>query len=495
MFNRSIVILLLVCGVGCLQSTRLFAQPPDTLWTRTYGTDEPDEAFGAVALEDGGFVFAGISGDPLQDEERVYVVRVDSFGDTLWTKRFGEFRSVPGRGGRYWGAYSVCRAADGGFALTGYSEFLGDLSIYVFLLKMNIDGDSLWTRAYMHEGWGSRVVATADGGFAVAGEVWHPNRDMLLMKTDSLGNEEWSRFYGGTSSEATEDMVVCQDGGFALAGATSSFGVDIFDVYLVRTDSLGDTLWTRTYGSTEDEGAFAISSRADGGFILAGYTDSFGMGGPLGTDAYILRIDSRGDTVWTRTYGYAETDEFMYSIVSMQDGGCVVAGSRSAMPYSAMYIFRIDSMGDSIWSSSYGGIWPDYASTIISTNDGGYCAAGKFHTITSPPLFEFYAVRLGPDLQSAEEPFRFIPEEITLAAYPNPFNPSTTISFSLPRSQHATISVYDLTGRKVSTLADEIMNAGEHAVTFDASGLPSGIYFARMTAGSQMKTQKMVLLR
>jgi hypothetical protein len=88
-----------------------------------------------------------------------------------------------------------------------------------------------------------------------------------------------------------------------------------------------------------------------------------------------------------------------------------------------------------------------------------------------------------------------LPSYYSLSIFPNPFNPSTTISFSLPHSQRATISVYDLTGRRVSTLADEIMSAGEHTVTFDASGLPSGIYFTRMTAGSQMMTKKMVLLK
>jgi hypothetical protein len=473
-----------------------FAQPPDTLWTRTYGTDETEEAFGCVAMEDGGFVFAGISGNPGLENERVYVVRVDSFGDTLWTKRFGEFRSIPGHPGRYWGAYSMCRASDGGLALTGYGEFLGDLSIYVFLLKMSSDGDSLWTRVYGHEGWGSRVLATADGGFAVAGEAWHPNRDMMLMKTDSLGNEEWSRFYGGTGSEGTEDMVICQDGGFAVAGGTSSFGVDVFDAYLVRTDSLGDTLWTRTYGSTGDEAAFAITSQADGGFILAGYTDSFGMGGPLGTDAYILRIDSEGDTVWTRTYGYAETDEFICSAASTVDGGCVLSGWISGWsPHQDMYVVRLDSMGDSLWSSTYGGIWPDNSRCVVTTIDSGFCIVGKFRSLTSPPEYEFYAVRLGPDIQSTEEPFSFIPEEITLTAYPNPFNPSTTIGFYVQNPAQIDIAVYDIQGRLVKQLTNGRFTRGKHEIMFEADALPSGAYFARLNTSNSQFTQKLVLIK
>jgi hypothetical protein len=484
-------LLILLCAFSSV-----FAQPPDTLWTRTYGTDETEEAFGCVALEDGGFVLAGISGDPGLDNERVYVVRVDSFGDTLWTKRFGEFWPSPNVFGHYWGAYSICRAGDNGLALTGYGQYLGDMSIYIFLLKMSSDGDSLWTRVYDHEGWGNRVVATEDGGFAIAGDVWHPNRDMMLMKTDSLGNEEWSRFYGGTGSEAAHDMTLCPDGGFALAGGTSSFGVDVVDVYLVRTNSSGDTLWTRTYGGMGDESAFTITARTDGGFVLAGYTDSFGMGGPLGTDAYVLRVDSEGDTVWTRTYGYAETDEFISSVASTIDGGCILSGWISGWsPHQDMYVVRLDSLGDSLWSSTYGGIWPDNSRCVVTTIDSGYCIVGKFRSLTNPPEYEFYAVRLGPDIQSTEEPFSFIPEEITLTAYPNPFNPSTTIGFYVQNPAQIEIAVYDVQGRLVKQLTSGKFTRGRHEIIFEANALPSGTYYAQLNTPTSKFTQKLVLVK
>jgi hypothetical protein len=120
---------------------------------------------------------------------------------------------------------------------------------------------------------------------------------------------------------------------------------------------------------------------------------------------------------------------------------------------------------------------------------------GKFRSLTSPPEYEFYAVRLGPDIQSIEEPFRFIPEEITLTAYPNPFNPSTTIGFYVQNPAQIEIAVYDVQGRLVKQLTNGRFTRGKHEIMFEADALPSGAYFAQLKTSNSQFTRKLVLIK
>jgi hypothetical protein len=120
---------------------------------------------------------------------------------------------------------------------------------------------------------------------------------------------------------------------------------------------------------------------------------------------------------------------------------------------------------------------------------------GKFRSLTNPPEYEFYAVRLGPDIQSTEEPFSFIPEEITLTAYPNPFNPSTTIGFYVQNPAQIEIAVYDVQGRLVKQLTSGKFTRGRHEIIFEANALPSGTYYAQLNTPTSKFTQKLVLVK
>jgi hypothetical protein len=147
-------------------------------------------------------------------------------------------------------------------------------------LVVSVDAASMWSRTYggAEDNMANSLVATSDGGYAIA-------CSSLLLKTDALGNMQWNKTYGGAS------LVEALDGGYAIGGWTESFGAGWTDFWLVKTDSNGFMQWNKTYGGTLYDGAFSLVATSDGGYVLAGYTESFGAGG---RDFWLVKTDEFG---------------------------------------------------------------------------------------------------------------------------------------------------------------------------------------------------------
>ena len=224
-----------------------------------------------------------------------------------------------------------------------------------------------------------------------------------------------------------------------MVGTTQFYGAGFGDIWLIRIDASGDTLWTRTYGGVEyDDGKF-VQQTTDNGFIVVGSTQSYGAGS---RDVWLIRTDLTGDTVWTQTYGGTEAE----------DG----------------------------WS-------------VDVTSDGGYIVTGVTHEEGHSNLL---LVRLGPDIVGVEEESDAVPQNFTLYQnHPNPFNPVTTIRYSLPQSGDVSLIIYNLLGEEIVRLIDGEQSAGYHTVTWDASKMASGVYLYRLQAGDFVRTRKMVLLK
>jgi hypothetical protein len=293
--------------------------------------------------------------------------------DTLWT------RTYEGIGTFSEWANSVAQTSDGGYIIGGTAYHHNPGILDFCLLKTNSQGDQLWSRYYgnIKNDYGNSVQQTADGGYIIAGIITIPSaegyhQDFYLVKTDSQGDALWTRTYGGSSNDGANSVQQTADGGYIMAGGTSSFGAGRGDFYLVKTDSLGDTLWTRTYGGSDDDGASSVQQTADGGYIVAGSTSSFGVGG----DFYLVKTNSSGYTLWTRTYGGSAGDR-ANSVQQTADGGYIVAGSTSSFGAAGdFYLVKTDSSGDTLWTRNYGGSSGDGANSVQRTADGGYIMAG-----------------------------------------------------------------------------------------------------------------------
>ncbi|MBA7703424.1 hypothetical protein ES703_112210 [subsurface metagenome] len=272
---------------------------------------------------DSGYIVVGGTESYGAGESDIYLIKTDANGDTLWTTTYG---------GAYddWGN-SVQRTSDGGYIIGGYTESFGAGNGDLYLIKTDSLGDTLWTRTYGGTGWdmGWSVQQTLDSGYIVAGRIWSVgvSSNVYLIKTDASGDSLWSKIYGGISSQEIGFSVQqTSDSGYIVAGVTTS-GPGTTYGYLIKTYANGDTLWTKTYGEGGDyDWLISVQETSDSGYIIAGFTDSQGAGS---SDVWLIKTDANGDTLWTKTYGDTLLD-VGYSVQQTSDGGYIIAGGTES---------------------------------------------------------------------------------------------------------------------------------------------------------------------
>ncbi len=345
-----------------------------TNWQKTYGGPGGDLGRSVQQTDDGGYIIAGytVSFEPYTGQ--VYLIRTDSQGDTLWTRTYGG--SDGGMG------YSAQQTTDGGYIVAGVR------APDVYLIKTDAYGDTLWTRTYgdSHSALGRSVRQTTDGGYIIAGGIAYTatgDGDVYLIKTDGTGDTLWTRTYGGPYGDEGKSVQQTTDGGYVIVGWTEPTDTGYENVYLIKTNAQGETLWTRAYGGTGYDEGNSVEQTADGGYIIAGMTsNSFGQD----RRAWLLKTNASGDTLWTRTYsgGFSEAQQ-------TTDGGYIIAGGMVLRPMNGdVYLVRTDAYGDTIWTRTYGGKSDDWASSLQQTADGAYIIAGS---ATGPGDYDVYLVK------------------------------------------------------------------------------------------------------
>jgi len=467
------------------------AQVPDTLWTRTFGGLFNDFGHSVDLANDDGYVVAGESYSLDDGSYDIFLLKLNTSGDTLWSRFYGGIQSEYGN--------SVIPTSDSGYALIGETRSYGAGSYDIYIIKTDRNGDTLWTRTFGSNDYekGKSIFQTSDGGYIFTGSSRSSGlgeEDVFLIKTDSAGIGDWLRVFGGADHDCGNSVAQTSDGGYIIAGETESFGIGSLEGYVVRTDMYADTLWTRTFGGSGDDALTCIRSAAEGGYILAGYTSSFGAGM---ADGWLIKMDDSGDTLWTRTFGGAGND-YIYSVWQTSDGGYMLGGSTESFGAvnGDVYVIKTDSTGDMLWYWNYGGPGEDGAASIRQTADEGFIVAGSTTSFGAGGN-DALIIRLTSDQTSiAENGNPYLPAELSLNPnYPNPFNAVTTISFQLAIPGNVKLAVYDLLGREIAILVNGYLETGNYTIDFDASGLSSGVYFYRMWAGDAVETRRMVLLK
>jgi hypothetical protein len=221
-------------------------------------------------------------------------------------------------------------------------------------------------------GWS--VQQTSDGGYIVTGRtVIIANDDIFLVKTDANGNTIWAKIYGGMFDDVAYSVRQTSDGGYIVAGRTGSLSAND-DVFLIKTDANGDVQWAKTYRGANVDWAFSVQQTSDGGYILAGRTRSFGAGN---FDIFLIKTDAEGNVQWAKTYGGAG-DDWASSVQQTSDGGYILAGRTRSFGAGNLDVFLIktDADGNIIWAKTYGGTGDDLAYSVQQTSEGGYIVAG-----------------------------------------------------------------------------------------------------------------------
>ena len=310
---------------------------------------------------------------PLQDSLRPRSLGTSfavAEGDMEWNRTYG------GAGAE--AAFVVIQTADGGFAIAGWTDSYGAGDNDIWLVKTDVHGEMEWQQTYGGAGFETAwaVIQTADGGFALAGGTTSygaGSEDFWLVKTDAQGEMEWQQTYGGAGFEAAWAMIQTADGGFALAGKT---GVEegLNDIWLVKTDANGTMEWQQTYGGAGTEVTWAVIQTVDGGFALAGLTASYGAGGE---DFWLVKTDAQGGMEWQQTYG-GTGFEAAWAMIQTADGGFALAGRTHSYGAggSDAWLVKTDANGNMEWQQTYGGSDDDGAHSVIPTADSGFALAG-----------------------------------------------------------------------------------------------------------------------
>ena len=352
--------------IGLLVSQGLFA--------RTFGGTDYDYGYSIAATADGGYIVSGTTWNFGAGNADCFILRLDSQGVLQWARTYG--------GGDYDYAEDITPTSDGGYAIAGRMASFA-VNYDFILIKTNSVGAFQWASRF----WGGNyeylysVTQTTDGGFALAGETTTYGAgayDILVVKTDATGAFSWARTFGGLNYDRVNSegsITRTADGGVAVTGCTENFGAGGFDVMAVKLSAAGNVEWVRTLGGPANERGYTIIQTTDAGFALTGYTASYGAGS---ADVLVVKMDSLGRAEWARAIG-GDSSDYGYSLVQAPDGGYVIAGSTNSFGAGGgdFLAVRLSSSGDLEWARTFGGPSGDGAASITTATDGGYVLAGR----------------------------------------------------------------------------------------------------------------------
>ncbi len=440
---------------------------------------------------DGGYIVSGNN----------YLAKTDAYGDTLWTKI--------GIGGQF-----VRQTTDGGYITSEGAD----------LVKTDANGNVIWAKNYGGTAYTYYVPycvqQTTDGGYIVTGFVQSSftsnTADVYLFKTDSGGNLIWAKTFGGANGDEGHSVQQTTDGGYIIAGTTASFGAGAQDVYLLKTDTIGNLAWSKTFGGIGPDLCFSVQQTTDGGYIIAGST-------------YLIKTDANGDSLWVVLGQEASC------VQQTIDGGYIMVGSAWAPPNnSSIVLTKVDTNGDQLWAQSFAGSQFETGSAVRQTSDGGYIIIGtdvagldKTHLIktdslgrscTAPlvggfgpayppvPLVTSPATIVTSISLSVTNPavtdssgvfvttvclsigINEITENNTFLISPNPSPGNFIISFQRTMMK-GNIEILNLLGEKVFT--ENIFNESKKEI--DLKDISDGIYFLKVLDGEKSYSRKLIV--
>ena len=431
-------------------------------WIQTYGEGN---GVSVDQTNDGGFILIGSVNIGWED---IHIIRTNDIGDTIWTKTF--FNS----GGREYG-YDVKQTSDDGFIILGLDS--NPQSDFSLVKKTDINGEILWSQQFENF-YGKSIEETSDGGYIISGHGigygYIGCSNIEIKKLNLLGEELWSQnnIFGYEGCEVTTGWVVQEtmDGGFIV----------ITDEMIIKLNHLGNTQWTN-----ENMGGNYVQQTSDGGYIVLGWFNDDNNNDHIS----LIKSNEQGNLSWYNYFG-GDCSNNCYNgrfVQETSDQGFIFFGRKGD---EENWIVKTDSSGYMEWDELYE--IPGYTNGGILTTDGTMVFVGRIfdnHNNTSE-IFLSRTLQL-LNIQSESIPHKFYLNQ----SYPNPFNPSTTLDFSIPFSDNVNIRVLDIVGREVDVVINEYLTNGNHRIEWSGQGHPSGIYFISFESGGFIETQKVVLMK
>jgi hypothetical protein len=464
-------------------STSANAQPPDSLWFRVYGDIMDDIGFDAIEAGEDEYIVIG-KVEKSDYNWDAYVAKLDNNGDIIWENTYG--------GAQREQIVSICPGLYFGYVMTGYTSTDANGLSDIWILFIDDNGDSIASMKY--GSWasdqGNWISTNVDQGFIVVSrsEIYQWGDQIYLMKLDISLDTIWTKTYGGPMQDYGHCVEETSDYGYIIAGRTyTTVYPESGDAWVIKTDSNGDTVWTKKYGG-DNEDIFYSLVETDDGYIFAGQTWSYGAGLK---DVYVVRTNDNGDTIWTKTYG-GEGAEMAYRIFETEDGNYVIAGYNT--PVSGInrdvYVIEIDGDGNLIWEEYYGDSYDsEYLYGGTATSDGGFIFTGRVDYYSSLED-DIFVLKLGEGNSGIEE--MAILNKLSLYNYPNPFKNSTTFHLNMSANSLVELTVYDSFGKIIETIIRERSEMGSMEIEWYTGNLPKGVYYVKLKVGNSVVVNKIL---
>jgi len=539
---KKIFLLLFTSAICHLPSAITFSQT----FQRTYGTSGSQTGTCIQHTLDGNYIISAIAND-MTGSNDFMLMKITTGGNLLWSKTYGGTMAE--------NPYYVTACTDGGYIMSGSTNSFGAGANDIYLVRTDSDGTLLWSKTVGGSasdiGW--FVVQTNDGGFITCGgtnSFGGPTYNGYLIKNDSGGNLLWSKVFNGTGAEFFHGMSKTSDGGVIVTGYTSTNSFGSSDIWLVKTDSNGDTLWTKQHGKITEDAGWAVIETNDGGYAVTGdmHKDTVTPGAH---NTVLLKTNSAGNMQWANLYGSNPGSEVGYDLLQTPDSGYVVLGNTNVYGNGSkeVFLFATDNVGGLKWGRTYGSFMQDDAWQFRKTADAGYIIVAGTENFFANNVWDVYVVKtdsFGVDscFETAVVPEVFTPflqersginiisggvlgnpgtiannkilqvgnpcslvgtEEVDelmserVEVYPNPSN--GVFSLKGLTLDVRRLEIYNVMGQKV----DELMSARvkklnsttqslDNSITLDLSSHPSGIYFYKLiSADETIATGKIVI--
>ena len=358
-------------------------------WAKAYGGNVRDEAQSIQQTSDGGYITAGWTRSyGTTNSYDFLILKLKNDGDQEWAKIFGDDSEDDS-------AYFIQQTdddsdgqKDDGYIVAGETESYG-AGIYDFLiLKLDSSGNQQWAKTFGEVALDRpfSIQQTTDGGYVISGKTSSygaGSYDFLILKLDSSGNQQWAKTFGRNGADGSCSVQQTSDGGYIIAGMTGSWAGFADNLLVLRLDSNGEQKWAESFGGLNNEYAYSIQQTNDGGYIVSGFTSSYGAGSD---NALIIKINpdiagAFGGVNWAKTFGgiiVSANSEYADSIQQTTDGGYVIAGITCSYGSCDFLVLKLDSGGVQEWARTFGhDSNTDWAKSVRQTDDGGYIITGK----------------------------------------------------------------------------------------------------------------------
>ncbi len=430
---------------------------------------------------DGGYVAVGTDG--VDGITKIYLSKFDLYGNTLWKRLIG--------GNSCYDGFWVEQTKDNGFIIAGDGD---GPNIDGVIIKTDNYGIVQWQKNYGGNDLDQAycVKQTFDNGYILALRTtsFSSTNDIMIVKTDSLGNLSWQKIFDKNADEVPSEICLVGNYGYIISGTSSLPGQYAF-AYILRLNLNGDTLWTRLFSIESVTTGNSISNTSDGSFIIGGGSKA---NTSVDEKSYVIKIDSNGIIQWQRTYTDPGSEEECKSIREIPNRGYVLAGSSdtSYIVFSVKAYIRIISFSGEVLNLKYynPGDDDDLFYSVENTSDGGFILAGvsairgqhsKMYIVKADSLGFAQPVEV---INNSE----YILNDYNLYQnYPNPFNLSTIIKYHIPRKTKIGIIIFDELGKVISNLIDREQESGTYEINFnpDNLNLSSGVYFVKLLFNNQ----------